>query len=488
MSLTYGYTPGLSGAFGAGTTNANAGQVVSISGSISGTTQNQVFTYDNVSRLVTATQSGSWARRYAYDRWSNRTGAWDATSGGTQIQSFVHQQSGGYPTNRITSVTNTGVTTPYTYDNSGNVTNDGNAYAYDADHRLASTTGTSTGTYFYSERRLRVKKVVAGITSYAVWEGNHVLSEHSGAGAVLVDYVYRDERLIGKVDATGLLYCHADRLSIRMLTTTSGSVAGTQSHMPFGDAVSGTGIADTRRFTKYNRDAETGTDYALHRQYSNGIGDFLQPDPDPAACKVSPNFNRYAYSSNDPINRVDPSGLDDEPPYAGQPCAGGGIRVWVQVATDPNYGYWDCVLVNGEGRPENPIGGGEPVVGGGGGVGGSRYTMKQCMQDCLTKDPDTLTARRKNMEAFNYNLQIAWEIRRRDYDGCKTIQDRAIRRECFKKARDRYRDRAADAQKLFDSLESALYIKCNAKCQRFFRASGPTYVAVNSGTVQLPGG
>ena len=48
LSLTYGYTPGVSGAFGAGTTNANAGQVVSITGSINGTTQNQVLTYDNV--------------------------------------------------------------------------------------------------------------------------------------------------------------------------------------------------------------------------------------------------------------------------------------------------------------------------------------------------------------------------------------------------------------------------------------------------------
>jgi len=72
----------------------------------------------NLSRLVSSNQTsnGSSAqRRFEYDRWGNRTGVWDAVSGGNQIQSVVLQQSGGAPTNQLISVTNSGTTLNYTY-------------------------------------------------------------------------------------------------------------------------------------------------------------------------------------------------------------------------------------------------------------------------------------------------------------------------------------------------------------------------------------
>jgi YD repeat-containing protein len=77
------------------------------------------------------TSNGSTAqRRFAYDQWGNRTGVWDATSGGNQIQSITLQQSGGAPTNQIQSVTS-GNTVSYSYDSGGNVTSDGaHTYAY----------------------------------------------------------------------------------------------------------------------------------------------------------------------------------------------------------------------------------------------------------------------------------------------------------------------------------------------------------------------
>lgn len=453
LSLTYGYTPGVSGAFGAGTTNANSGQVVSITGSINGVSQNQVFTYDNVLRLVTATQSGSWARRYAYDRWGNRTGVWDATTGGTQIQSFVLQQSGGYPTNRITSVTNTGVTTPYTYNNSGDVTNDGSTFTYDADHRLASTTGTSTGTYFYSAQRLRVKKVVAGITSYAVWEGNHVLSEHSGTGAVLADHLYRSEKMIGTIDATGLLYSHSDRLSIRMLTTTTGSVAGTQSHMPFGEDSGASGSVLEQRFTSYERDQGIGSDHAVNRQYMYAIGRFNRPDPVLGSCRRPQGLNRYAYVGNDPVNLIDPLGLEGEATSPGQACPGGGVLVWVQVGSESGYGYYDCVLRNGDGQAPSPQEGREPTFGGKDAYG---ECMRACLEaghpaieesfapravaieeafivgkaDCLQKFPKPSGGERKPKDQKKYEKCMAPHVKSRDdaYDALEKDVNEALRK------------------------------------------------------------
>jgi RHS repeat-associated protein len=106
MDLTYGYDA-TAGQMGAGTTAGNAGQLMSISGTIAGTTESAAYTYDDVGRLVTSNQTsnGSSAqRRFDYDRWGNRTGVWDAVSGGNQTQTITLEQSGGAPTNRIQTV------------------------------------------------------------------------------------------------------------------------------------------------------------------------------------------------------------------------------------------------------------------------------------------------------------------------------------------------------------------------------------------------
>jgi YD repeat-containing protein len=106
MNIGYSYLAA-AGQMGASSTAGNAGQLISISGAISGTTESASYTWDNLGRLVTSNQSsnGSSAqRRFAYDRWGNRTGVWDASSGGNQIQSVTLEQSGGVPTNRIQTV------------------------------------------------------------------------------------------------------------------------------------------------------------------------------------------------------------------------------------------------------------------------------------------------------------------------------------------------------------------------------------------------
>ena len=114
MNLIYNYQAS-AGQMGAG---SNAGQLMAISGTINATTESAAYTYDLLGRLVTSNQASNGAsaqRRFAYDRWGNRTGVWDAVTGGNQIQTIALQQIGGAPTNRITSVTN-GSTVNHTYD------------------------------------------------------------------------------------------------------------------------------------------------------------------------------------------------------------------------------------------------------------------------------------------------------------------------------------------------------------------------------------
>ena len=53
-------------------------------------------------------------------------------------------------------------------------------------------------------------------------------------------------------------------------------------------------------------DAETGYHYNYHRYYDPKIGRYLTPDPIGLAGGINP----YVYVENDPVNLVDPLGLD----------------------------------------------------------------------------------------------------------------------------------------------------------------------------------
>jgi RHS repeat-associated protein len=81
-------------------------------------------------------------------------------------------------------------------------------------------------------------------------------------------------------------------------------------NLPFGeDALTGSGQDDKHRFTSYERDNETASDYAVNRQYQMSTGRFNRPDPVRCGLANPQEFNRYAYAANDPINSIDPLGL-----------------------------------------------------------------------------------------------------------------------------------------------------------------------------------
>ena len=280
---------------------------MSVSGTINGTTESAGFIYDLQGRLATSSQTSNGAsaqRRFAYDRWGNRTGVWDAVTGGNQVQTVTLQQSGGVPTNRIAAVNAVG----YSYDAAGNVTNDGShSYTYDAENRVVRIDG-GVAQYGYDHRNWRVKKIASGATTHYVWEGGQVLAEHNGAGGNLVDYVYAGGKMIAKVSSGSTQYFISDRLSVRMTVDSSGNVIGRQAHLPFGEDFAESGNQEKHHFTSYERDGESGLDYAVNRFYSGSPGRFNSVDPLRGSVANPQSLNRYTYGVNDPINQVDPDG------------------------------------------------------------------------------------------------------------------------------------------------------------------------------------
>ncbi|MBK6779761.1 MAG: RHS repeat-associated core domain-containing protein [Gemmatimonadetes bacterium] len=110
---------------------------------------------------------------------------------------------------------------------------------------------------------------------------------------------------------------------------------------PWGDAVADTGVVVRYRFAGREYDSESGLYYMRARYYDPALGRWISEDP----IGVEGGHNLFGYSGNDPVNVVDPWGLD--------PLCGEG---WVQIVTrgvDENgVPTWDlkCEKAGGAGN------------------------------------------------------------------------------------------------------------------------------------------
>jgi RHS repeat-associated protein len=96
--------------------------------------------------------------------------------------------------------------------------------------------------------------------------------------------------------------------------------------LPFGEELGvgigsrsggqGYGASDTNswKYGMLQRDAATGLDHTWFRKYESTSGRWTSPDPLHGGLADPQSFNGYNYSGNDPVNSVDPSGLDPQDP------------------------------------------------------------------------------------------------------------------------------------------------------------------------------
>jgi RHS repeat-associated protein len=305
FSLTYGYTQN----------QRNNGQVTNISDSVDvGRTVS--YTYDPLARLSLATTVGSsafpqWQLQWSYDRYGNRTAQSTTTTGCVSpmtcpTNSLSFANPGGAQTNQPDG---------FSFDANGNMTYDGlNSLAYDAANHLITTNGgPGAATYTYDGNGLRVKKALtSGAVSVYIFSGDNVIAEYAlgaSASSPSEEYIYSGSQLIATIDSAQK-YHLSDHLSIRVTTDSSGNILGQQGHFPFGESWYTANTTTKWQFTSYERDAESGNDYAMARHYSSRLARFTSVDPLPGDAGDPQSLNRYSYVRNDPINLIDPSGMD----------------------------------------------------------------------------------------------------------------------------------------------------------------------------------
>lgn len=326
-----------------GSAGSNNGLIAGIADSVDNG-RSVTYTYDPLSRLSTAITAGStnypaWNLSWGYDRYGNRL---SQTLSGSGYQGSVQVTASS---NRINCIGGsgqscTGGVVP-SYDANGNMTNDGsNTLVYDAENKAVSATNQSTsGTYTYDGNGLRVKKISGSTTTVYIFSGSKVIAEYDNGAAVgspSREYVYGGGALLAKIDSSGTKYYHQDQLSNRLVTSSTGAVVEQIGHYPFGDPWYNASN-DKLLFTTYERDAESSNDYAQARFYRWLLGRFLSLDPLSGSISDPQSLDRYTYVENNPINLIDPTGMDGEDDCNDPESCGGDESTYERLYAAQSY-------------------------------------------------------------------------------------------------------------------------------------------------------
>lgn len=161
---------------------------------------------------------------------------------------------------------------------------------------------------------------------YYAWNSGAVVAEYVDSASNALVWVKNSVFLGGALLATQeksssgekVKFYHPDQLGTRVVTDPSDGTSFEQNTLPFGTALESESTDSIgRRFTSFDRSSVTKLDYATNRFYDASQGRFTQPDPigmASASASDPQSLNLYNYTRNDPINRTDPTGLDDNGP------------------------------------------------------------------------------------------------------------------------------------------------------------------------------
>ncbi|MFC1597329.1 RHS repeat-associated core domain-containing protein [Planctomycetota bacterium] len=341
-----------------------AGHILELTNSAGDGTVNSRFryTYDALGRRTSME---------VYDRLGERDGTWtysyDANaqliraqfdSTGTAIGDQDYQYEYDPVGNRIRTVIN-GEVTEYTTNNMNQYTQVGDFYyEYDDDGNLISkTNGTETWTYVYNDE----SRLVGVIGPDGTWEYEYdaldnrvavhengavtdcvidpiglgdVVSEYDAVGELVARYNH-GYGLLNRLDSAGFAtYYTFDALgNTSELTPADGVVRNAYTYLPFGELIwSIEPLANPfQHGGRWGAMAEANNlNYMRARFYDASLGRFTAIDP---IGLNGGDVNLYRYVHNDPIQFLDPSGLQrrEGSPDAREPS------VEEQIRNDPHF-------------------------------------------------------------------------------------------------------------------------------------------------------
>jgi RHS repeat-associated protein len=244
--------------------------------------------------------------------------------------------SRGYTTNGLNQHTAAGPAS-FTYDARGNLTGDGTTvFAYDSENKLTAASGGASGTLAYDPMG-RLYQLTASATTRFGYDGVDRIAEYDGSNVVLRRYIHGPgiDNPIAWYEGSGFAsrrFLSADeRGSIVSVTDSAGAVITINSYDESG--IPSANNAGAFGYTGQTWLTELGLWYYKNRILSPTLGRFLQTDP----IGYAGDINLYGYVRNDPVNLIDPLGLDPPNVDGGSGCDD------------------DCVTVTANRPPPRPV-------------------------------------------------------------------------------------------------------------------------------------
>jgi RHS repeat-associated protein len=287
-----------------------------------------VYNYDNANRVTSEVDKEGTAN-FGYDSGGELTGVTGSRSESYSYDSGGNRNMTGWTTGTGNELTaSPGYT--YTYDNEGNLINQTNTathvattFAYDNRNRLTqvSVGGSVVASYVYDALNHRIGINDNGTQTWVVFDGSspfaNPYADFNGSGTLLTRYLSGPaiDEIFARTSSGGTSAWYLpDRLgSVRDIANTSGTVIDHVVYDSYGNIVTETNASngDRFKFTGMEFDAAIGQYYDHARWYGPAVGRFAQRDPKGFAAGDG---TLYRYVANRPIDLIDTSGLEGDPP------------------------------------------------------------------------------------------------------------------------------------------------------------------------------
>lgn len=185
--------------------------------------------------------------------------------------------------------------------------------------------------YTYDHRGRMLTRTSGGVTSLMEWDQWDLVKETTGA--TVTRYVIPEGQLhsFERGGNTYQVHCDDHNVSVRAITDASGTVVAHYEFDAWGNQLgSSSGLSGGLAYgfaggIGIRFDSTTGLYFARERWYDPVLARFISRD-------ILDANNRYAFCHNNPVNHVDPTGLD--PITTTDPMLGDVIN---SMRADPNY-------------------------------------------------------------------------------------------------------------------------------------------------------
>lgn len=268
------------------------------------------YTYNALGSLASVSRNGVMTESYQYDKFGNRTWAWEE---GKEIQYTYNSL------NQLVSMRDMEGEHSFTYDRRGNLTEEvlngtsvlnlkfgplGLLSTADAGNKRAvyqyDGFGKRTGRRSWNEQGVcRKERYLHDITR----DFHSLLGVSDGEDR---QNIFWDEGLLGSSHESELnFYMNDERMSPQRVICGT-DISAAMQYGTFGNLPQSSG--NLFGFTGYRPDDVTGFLHAGAREYDPKKGRFISLDPNPGMITVPLSLNAYSYCMGDPMNYHDPTG------------------------------------------------------------------------------------------------------------------------------------------------------------------------------------